>query len=434
MTSASTRLSPIRPRTRSIRAGCEISSKQALISPSSTHSYVLDARKRLSAIASCARRPGRKPYEHGTKSASKIGSSTSFRDACTTRSATVGMPRRRRLRVPGLGIIRSLTGSGRNLRDLSCSRSVGQEGVPADLLPDGDGGLPVDSGRARTLVPRYPIPGHHQETGISDEVKQIVEPTMRIVARPAVQPGLDLQYPPLSPERASRQITRIHQRSPGLPALPLLTCWPPSPCGRLSRPRTTTGPPPRPVPSADDVPALPACWPHAARAAPAGSHVHRKADRRVRRPALPLRHRHGYAAGIHHGLPAGVHMPAREFPATRRQRVRTAPSPYPPDLSWWAVKGRQALVPLVHLPVSLAGPAPSGSTSTFRHCQGCSRPPRRLPDQAALSFTRPLRRPGGKGLSPPLDLRRLVAHMGFRPVHPNKDHLAPLAVPADYSP
>jgi hypothetical protein len=195
---------------------------------------------------------------------------------------------------------------------------------------------------------------------------------------------------PLSPERASRQITRIHQRSPGLPALPLLTCWPPSPCGRLSRPRTTTGPPPRPVPSADDVPALPACWPHTARAAPAGSHVHRKADRRVRRPALPLRHRHGYAAGIHHGLPAGVHMPAREFPATRRQRVRTAPSLYPPDLSWWAVKGRQALVPLVHLPVLLAGPAPSGSTSTSRHRQGCSRPPRRLPDQAALSFTRPL--------------------------------------------
>src|SRR6266487_3369549 len=41
-------------------------------------------------MASWARRPGRKPYEHGRKSASKIGSSTSFSAACTTRSRTVG--------------------------------------------------------------------------------------------------------------------------------------------------------------------------------------------------------------------------------------------------------------------------------------------------------------------------------------------------------
>ena len=46
----------------------------------------------ISAIASCARRFGRNPYEHGWKSASKIGSSTSFSAACTTRSVTVGMP------------------------------------------------------------------------------------------------------------------------------------------------------------------------------------------------------------------------------------------------------------------------------------------------------------------------------------------------------
>ena len=50
--------------------------------------------------------------EHGLKSASKIGSSTSFRAACTTRSRAVGMPSRRSLPV-ALGIIRSRTGSGR---------------------------------------------------------------------------------------------------------------------------------------------------------------------------------------------------------------------------------------------------------------------------------------------------------------------------------
>ena len=41
-------------------------------------------------MASCARRFGRNPYEHGWKSASKMGSSTSFRLAWTTRSAIVG--------------------------------------------------------------------------------------------------------------------------------------------------------------------------------------------------------------------------------------------------------------------------------------------------------------------------------------------------------
>ncbi len=77
---------------------------------------------RISAIASCARRRGRKPFEHGWKSASKIGSNTSFTDACTTRSATTGIPSLRRLFVPGFGIIRSRTGRGWNVRALSWPR------------------------------------------------------------------------------------------------------------------------------------------------------------------------------------------------------------------------------------------------------------------------------------------------------------------------
>ena len=51
----------------------------------------------------------------------------------------------------------------------------------------------------------------------------------------------------------------------------------------------------------------------------------------------------------------------------------------------------QAPVPRVLLSVTLAEPAPSGSASTSRRCQGCSRPPRRLPDQAALSYAALLR-------------------------------------------
>ena len=55
-------------------------------------------------------------------------------------------------------------------------------------------------------------------------------------------------------------------------------------------------------------------WPREVRATPDGSHVHLVIDRRVRRPALPLRHRHGYAADIHHGLPAACHIPAGSSP------------------------------------------------------------------------------------------------------------------------
>ena len=116
----------------------------------------------------------------------------------------------------------------------------------------------------------------------------------------------------------------------------------------------------------------------------------------------------------------------QKFPATaKRHRVRTAASPYPPDLSWWAVKGRQALVSRVHLLVSLAEPASSGSADASRRCQGCSHPHQHLLDQAALSFTQPLRQPGDEGLSPPSDFRRLVAHVVFGPVVTDEDHRSP---------
>jgi hypothetical protein len=103
-------------------------------------------------------------------------------------------------------------------------------------------------------------------------------------------------------------------------------------------------------------------------------------------------------------------------------RVRTATSPDPPGSSRWAVKGRQTLISRVYLLVSLTGPAPSGSTGTPRRCQGRSHPHRRLPDQAAPSFTPPLRRQGGAGLSPPLDSKRLVAHVVFRPIVADEQH------------
>ena len=66
-------------------------------------------------------------------------------------------------------------------------------------------------------------------------------------------------------------------------------------------------------------------------------------------------------------------------------------------------------VPHVLLSITLAGPAPSGSADTSRLCQGCSHPIRHHPDTTALSYTQPLRRPGGAGLPPPLEHQRLTA-------------------------
>jgi hypothetical protein len=119
------------------------------------------------------------------------------------------------------------------------------------------------------------------------------------------------------------------------------------------------------------------------------------------------RPRHGYAADFPHGLPGLVKDPPGKFPP-QLPAGRTAPGPHPPGSSRSTlIKDVTAPVPRVLLSATLAGPAPSGSADTSRLCQGCSRPPRRHPDQAALSFTALLRQDGGEGLSPPLEQQRL---------------------------
>jgi hypothetical protein len=72
--------------------------------------------------ASVALRLGRKPYELGRKSASKIGSSTSFAAICTTRSRTVGIPSGRFF-PSAFGMYRRSTATGRYLPARSTSRS-----------------------------------------------------------------------------------------------------------------------------------------------------------------------------------------------------------------------------------------------------------------------------------------------------------------------
>jgi hypothetical protein len=64
------------------------------------------------------------------------------------------------------------------------------------------------------LLPRTRTPADQQEGGIGDEVEQVTEPAMRIIAGPAVQLGLDLQYPALRQIEGilKIRITGIHRR------------------------------------------------------------------------------------------------------------------------------------------------------------------------------------------------------------------------------
>ena len=117
---------------------------------------------------------------------------------------------------------------------------------------------------------------------------------------------------------------------------------------------------------------------------------------------MPLRHRHGYAADLHRDLPNRRHQPAHEFPAIRAGARHCPAHIRQIGAGVFVLRGVRSLVPHVHLPVLLAGPAPSGSTGTSRRCRGCFPPsptsPRiRLPPAP----TAPLRWPGDGGLSPP---------------------------------
>ena len=98
---------------------------------------------------------------------------------------------------------------------------------------------------------------------------------------------------------------------------------------RLSRPRSTTAAPPRPGP-------IGRRWAQPRRRAGSdgpgqdrdGSRVHCRFARRRRSPTLPLRHRHGYPAALHRGLPAQlVHTSRRSSPpATSRDGCAPLPA------------------------------------------------------------------------------------------------------------
>ena len=166
----------------------------------------------------------------------------------------------------------------------------------------------------------------------------------------------------------------IHQRPPGLAALPLLTRCLPSPCGRLSRPRTTTQAPPRPTPTADDVPARP----------PSSC---RRGGRCRTVPTFTIEPLDGGGAqlspcGIATSTPQTflVASPADDMKTTRKLPATISghaprPSPDPSGSSWWAhLRGFKRWFLTYTFPSSLAGPRPSDGAGPSRRCRGCCPP------------------------------------------------------------
>ena len=137
--------------------------------------------------------------------------------------------------------------------------------------------------------------------------------------------------------------------------------------------------------------------------------------RRVRHPALPLRHRHGYCRRqFTMASKPRLRRPCLEFPAPsmRETGAHREPARIHRVRAGASSRGVTTPVPRVYLPVSLTAPGPSGSPEPTRLCRGCSHPPRRSPDQAASSFTPPLRRRtnGRSFTSIGKHQQRLVAH------------------------
>jgi len=125
--------------------------------------------------------------------------------------------------------------------------------------------------------------------------------------------------------------------------------------------------------------------------------------RRGQCPALPLRHRHEYAASFPRGLSTGDFTPHGSHPPTPKGRpgVHRYLAHIRQVAAGVSLERLHTLVPHVHLSVSLGRPKSSNSADPSRRCQGRSHPPRRLPAQAALSFTSLLRQTSDGVLPPP---------------------------------
>ena len=128
-------------------------------------------------------------------------------------SASVGMPSFLSFPdPPGLGILRSRTGCGRNVPCLSWARRSSR-----------NPGIPTRSSTSTTVRPSTPgvrdpvLPATRsnatmQRCRVVHEVEQVVEPAAGIGRSPTVKFGLHLRYPTIWPHNGFRRCTDIHRR------------------------------------------------------------------------------------------------------------------------------------------------------------------------------------------------------------------------------
>lgn len=232
-----------------------------------------------------------------------------------------------------------------------------------------------------------------------DQVVQVIEPAIGIGDRPSVQLGLHVEYPLPRLIKAGPRCARIHER-PSRSALKPRSCWGPSPCGRLSRPPTTTAPPSRSG-GVGGRHAFPAACIHAAAVGTTGSVPTFTANRLTGEvpnyaPAASPRLRRGLSAWP----PCQRHKPAQEFPGYPGAR-RNPALIRQVGAGGIRLRGVQSLVPHVHRPSCL--PVLSHLTvltdsGVIRAASSRSACLRRQP---ALGFIGPPRRAEGGVLSSP---------------------------------
>ena len=240
-------------------------------------------------------------------------------------------------------------------------------------------------------VARDPRERHSQRRRIVHEIKHIIKPATGIGRRPTVKLGLHLRYPLPRPLQALGRSTTIrrcvfrhcsHHLPPIAVALPHAAGFPgPGVLRRL-----------RPVPnrSADDEPSPPLRTGRTtAGKIRDGSRVHCDSLDRGGARLCPS----GLAAPTPQTFSAASRSPASRLPKVPHHqhgwlgthRSQPTSTRFRADR---ALRGFTPSVPRVLLSIPLTGPTPSGSAGTPRLCQSCSRPPRHLPDQPALSSYR----------------------------------------------
>jgi hypothetical protein len=231
-----------------------------------------------------------------------------------------------------------------------------------------------------------------------------------------MQLALVVKYPfPRLCEARPRRVA-IQRRPPCRPRRCLSRCRP-SPCGRLSRPRSTTAAPPRPDAISGRCACPPTGWLPAGEGdvEPLPTFTDFRCDG-VGVQLSPRRHRSDRTSQSW-PEPPGAHgkgTPEEEEPSVTTPSSTAARPIHQVRQAVDDSRGFNRCSVSLHLSVFVSGHGPSGGTNPPLRCQGCSRPRPQPGVRPALNFDRPLRWPAA-GLSSRTEHRRLVAHSRAHP-------------------